>query len=53
MHSLSFDAGLSISIGKVQDAGLSRRSLKLLFGDWIPHADIASEGGLDLPAGVG
>ncbi len=45
--------GFPFTIGKVQDAGLCRRSLKLLFGDWIPHEDIASEGCLDLPAGVG
>ena len=32
------------TIRKGEDAGFSRRSLRLLFGGWLPHDDGASEG---------
>ena len=41
------------AIDRVQGARLSRRSLKLLFGDWVPHDDMVSGSCLDLTPGVG
>ncbi|MBU2583200.1 MAG: IS66 family insertion sequence element accessory protein TnpB [Alphaproteobacteria bacterium] len=43
--------GLKV-IGMGQGAELTRRSLRLLFGDWIPHDDGASEGCLALATDV-
>lgn len=36
-----------------EDAECSRRSLRLLCGDWLPHDDGASEGCLALASDVG
>jgi hypothetical protein len=36
-----------------EDADCSRRSLRLLCGDWLPHDDGASEGCLALASDVG
>ncbi|WIM12915.1 IS66 family insertion sequence element accessory protein TnpB [Enhydrobacter sp.] len=41
------------AIRKGENAGLLRRSLRLLCGDWIPHDDGASEGCLALATDVG
>jgi hypothetical protein len=41
------------TIRRGEDAGLSRRSLRLLCGGWLPHDDGASEGCLALAADVG
>ena len=40
-------------IRRGEDAGFSRRSLRLLCGDWLPHDDGASEGCLALATDVG
>src|SRR5690606_26018685 len=42
-----------IAIGRGRELGLTRRSLKLLSGDWLPHGDGASEGCLVLAADIG
>ena len=42
----------SEAIGMSQDAELTRRSLRLLFGGWVPHDDGASEGCLALATDV-
>ena len=41
------------TIRRGEDAGFSRRSLRLLCGGWLPHDDGASEGCLALAADVG
>ena len=40
-------------IRRGEDAGFSRRSLRLLCGGWLPHDDGASEGCLALATDVG
>ena len=42
----------SEAIGMGQDAEFTRRSLRLLFGGWVPHDDGASEGCLALATDV-
>jgi len=42
-----------IAIGRGRESGLTRRSLKLLSGDWLPHGDGASEGCLVLATDIG
>jgi len=41
------------TIRRGEDAGFSRRSLRLLCGGWLPHDDGASEGCLALATDVG
>ena len=41
------------TIRRGEDAGFSRRSLRLLCGGWLPHDDGASEGCLALGTDVG
>jgi IS66 Orf2 like protein len=40
------------AVGMGQDAEFTRRSLRLLFGGWVPHDDGASEGCLALATDV-
>ena len=42
-----------VTIRRGEDAGMSRRSLRLLCGGWLPHDDGASEGCLALATNVG